>query len=204
VERQKRAARDHFDARADRWERDRLSRWIEPVPREALAALELTAGDRFLDVGCGTGPQVRQAAPTVERAIGVDLSAAMIEQAAQLAHGSDHAVFAIADAERLPFPDGAFTAVLCTLSFHHYPDPRAAVREMARVLEPGGRLVIGDACGDLLTARVADVFLRRFEPGHVRLYRSAELGELLYGAGLSRVEHRRLMNGGLMIVRAVR
>ena len=97
-----------------------------------------------------------------------------------------------------------FTALLCTLSFHHYPDPRAAVAEMARVLVPGGRLVIGDACGDTLTARVADVFLRRFEPGHIRLYRSGELGDLLHGAGLSRVQHRQLTGGGLAIVRATR
>jgi ubiquinone/menaquinone biosynthesis C-methylase UbiE len=204
VERQKAAAQAHFDRRADRWERDRLSRWIEPVPREALAALELTSNDRLLDVGCGTGPQVRSAAPLVSRSVGVDLSAAMIREAVDLARGLDNAAFAIADSERLPFPDSAFTAVLCTLSFHHYPNPRAAVREMARVLEPGGRVVIGDACGDLVTARVADVFLRRFEPGHIRLYRSHELGDLLYGAELSRVERRRLMNGGLAIVRAVR
>jgi SAM-dependent methyltransferase len=204
VESQKAAARAHFDRRADRWERDRLSRWIEPVPREALDALELTSSDRILDVGCGTGPQVRSAAPLVSRAVGVDLSAAMIRQAVDLARGLDNAAFVIADSERLPFPDGAFTAVLCTLSFHHYPNPYAAVHEMTRVLDPGGRLVIGDACGDLLSARIADVFLRRFEPGHVRLYRSRELGDLLHGAGLSRVQHRRLMSGGLTIVRGMR
>jgi len=200
----KEAARDHFDRRADRWERDRTSRWIEPVPREALAALELSPTDRLLDVGCGTGAQVRSATPLVGRVVGVDLSAAMIREAVVLARGLDNASFAIADSERLPFADGAFTAVLCTLSFHHYPQPRVAVGEMARVLAPGGRLVIGDACGDLLTARMADVFLRRFEPGHIRLYRSRELGDLLYGAGLTRVEHRRLMNGGLAVLRAVR
>ena len=204
MESRKRAARDHFDRRADRWERDRRSSWIEAVPREALAALELSADDRLLDVGCGTGPQVRSASPTVERATGIDLSASMIGEAVELADGLGNVDFAIADAERLPFPDGAFTAVLCTLSFHHYPNPSVAVAEMARVLEPGGRLAIGDACGDLLAARVADVFLRRFEPGHVKLYRSRELGELLHGAGLRRVEHRGLRNGGLAIVRGVR
>jgi len=204
VEPRKRAARDHFDQRAARWERDRLSPWIEGVPREALAALELTAGDRLLDVGCGTGAQVRDVAQMVERAVGIDLSSAMLREAHDLAEGVSNVGFAVADSERLPFPDGAFTAVLCTLSFHHYPNPTAAVAEMARVLQPGGRLAIGDACGDLFVARVADLFLRRFEPGHVKLYRSRELGDLLYDAGLARVEHRRLRNGGLAVVRAVR
>jgi hypothetical protein len=61
--------------------------------------------------------------------------------------------------------------------------------------------VIGDACADLTTARVADRFLRWFEPGHVRLYRSAELGAILQGAGLTHVELRRLSGGGFAIVR---
>jgi hypothetical protein len=72
---------------------------------------------------------------------------------------------------------------------------------MARVLAPNGRIVIGDACADLATARFADRLLRRFEPGHVRLYRSTELGSFLYGAGLSDVMLRRLSGGGMAIVR---
>jgi ubiquinone/menaquinone biosynthesis C-methylase UbiE len=72
-----------------------------------------------------------------------------------------------------------FSAVLCSNSFHHYPDPLRALREMARVLAPSGRIVIGDACADLATARLADFFLRRFQPGHVRLYRASELGDFL-------------------------
>jgi hypothetical protein len=74
---------------------------------------------------------------------------------------------------------------------------------MARVLAPGGRIVVGDACGDLATARIADAFLRRFEPGHVRLYRSGELGAFLQDAGLSRVELRRLSGGGFALVRGI-
>jgi SAM-dependent methyltransferase len=107
-----------------------------------------------------------------------------------------------ADSEHLPFGEGTFTGVLCSNSFHHYPDPRRAVREMARVLAPGGRIVVGDACGDLATARIADALLRRFEPGHVGLYRSGELGSFLQEAGLSRVELRRL-SGGFAMVRGI-
>ena len=68
---------------------------------------------------------------------------------------------------------------------------------MARVLAPNGRLVIGDACADLATARFADRLLRWFEPGHVRLYRSTELGSLLPRAGLSQVMFRRVSGGRL-------
>ena len=61
---------------------------------------------------------------------------------------------------------------------------------MVRVLADGGRLVIGDPCADLRTVRIADFFLRRFEPGHVRMYRSQELGSFLYEAGLVKVRVR--------------
>ena len=63
--------------------------------------------------------------------------------------------------------------------------------------------MIGDACSDRTAARVADVFLRRFEAGHVRLYRSDELGSFVRDAGLSRVGLKRLSDGGFAIVRGV-
>ncbi len=198
----KEVARRRFDRWAGRYERDRRSRFNAGPQREALALLELAAGDRFLDVGCGTGAAVREAAAVVERAVGADLSEKMIERARELSHGS--AEFVVADSEYLPFPDGEFTAVLCTASFHHYPNPRRALAEMARVLEPGGRLAIGDGTSDLLAARIADWILRRVDRSHVRLYRTAELIELIEDAGLGGVEVRTTMSGGWAIATARR
>ena len=159
--------------------------------------------DLLLDVGCGTGAASRAASAATRLVVGVDLSAEMIGRAAELASGVENVRFLIADSEQLPFDDGAFTAVLCSNSFHHYPDPSRAVREMARVLASDGRLVIGDACADLRTARIADVVLRRIEPGHVRLYGSSELGSFLQRAGISRVMLRKLSGGGFAIVRGI-
>jgi ubiquinone/menaquinone biosynthesis C-methylase UbiE len=110
---------------------------------------------------------------------GVDLAPEMIRRAAELARAVENVRFLVADSEQLPFGDGTVTAVLCSNSFHHYPDPLRAVREMGRVLASGGWLVIGDACADLRAARIADAVLRRIEPGHVRLYGSSELGSFL-------------------------
>jgi ubiquinone/menaquinone biosynthesis C-methylase UbiE len=200
---QKAGARRWFDRRAASYESGVTSRWRDPVQRASLDALHIGAGDRLLDVGCGTGAASRSAASVAASVVGIDLSPEMIRQAQQLAGGFANVHFEIADSEHLPFEDGAFTAVLCSNSFHHYPDPARAVREMARVLAPEGRLVIGDACSDRTAARVADVFLRRFEPGHVRLYRSDELGSFVRDAGLSRVGLKRLSDGGFAIVRGV-
>jgi ubiquinone/menaquinone biosynthesis C-methylase UbiE len=199
----KRSTRRWFDRRAGNYESGFTSRWRDPVQRESLAALDLTSSDRVLDVGCGTGAASRAAAATAASVVGIDLSPQMIQQAVGLADGMENVDFEVADAEQLPFGAQEFTSVLCSNSFHHYPDPLQATREMARVLAPGGRLVIGDACADLATARIADRFLRLLEPGHVRLYRSAELGSFLRGAGLTHVMLRKLANGGFAIVRGV-
>ena len=127
----------------------------------------------------------------------------MIRRATELATCVENVRFVIADSEQLPFDDGELTAVLCSNSFHHYPDPLRSVREIARVLASDGRLVIGDACADLTTARIADAILRRIEPGHVRLYRLSELGSFLQRSGFSRVMLRKLSGGGFAIVRGI-
>jgi ubiquinone/menaquinone biosynthesis C-methylase UbiE len=196
---EKTAASRWFDRRAGSYESGFTSRWRDPVQRGSLAALELTADDRVLDVGCGTGAASREAAVQAKSVVGVDLSPEMIRQAAELAHDIENVEFKIADSEQLPFDDGTFTAVICSNSFHHYPDPVRATREMVRVLASGGRLVLGDPCADIRAVRIADFFLRRFEPGHVRMYRSAELASFLYEAGLSKVRVRKLSEGGMAI-----
>jgi ubiquinone/menaquinone biosynthesis C-methylase UbiE len=197
----KAASRRWFDRRAGRYEGGATSRWRDPVQQASLAALDLTGDDVLLDVGCGTGAASRAAGPVAKCVVGVDLAPEMIRRATELARAVENVRFLVADSEQLPFGDGAFTAVLCSNSFHHYPDPLRAVREMGRVLASGGRLVIGDACADLRTARIADVVLRRIEPGHVRLYGSSELGSFLQRAGVSRVMLRKLSGGGFAIVR---
>jgi ubiquinone/menaquinone biosynthesis C-methylase UbiE len=198
----KSSSRLHFDRWAARYERDRTSRWLATLQEEALAALDLRADDRLLDVGCGTGAAVRRAAALVERATGVDLSPAMIARARELAPDLRNVEFHEADSEHLPFPDGAFTAVLCTTSFHHYPDPGQATREMARVLVAGGRAVIGDACSDRPATRILDLALQVFQRSHVHFQRSEELESLLAEAGLSHQATRFLWKGGYVIMAA--
>ena len=200
----KSAARERFDRWAGSYERDRRSRFNAKPQREALAALALQADDRFLDVGCGTGAAVRAAAAVVARAVGVDLAPKMVARAKELAGELPGAEFVVGDSEQLPFPDAAFTALLCSSSFHHYPEPRRALAEMARVLASGGRLVLADGSGDRRVARIADRLLRRFDRGHVRLYRSAELFELVGGAGFEQITLRSFWDGGYVILRARR
>jgi ubiquinone/menaquinone biosynthesis C-methylase UbiE len=104
-------------------------------------------GDRVVDVGCGTGYLTRRTALAVGEAgtvTGVDPSPEMLAVARRLAPPT--CTFTEAGGERLPFADGSADRVVSCLAFHHIPpDLRAdAVREMHRVLRPGGRLLIAD------------------------------------------------------------
>jgi len=200
----KAAARERFDRWAGSYERDRRSTLNARPQRKALAALSLGPGDRFLDVGCGTGAAVRAAAAVVEHAVGVDLSPQMVKRARELAGELPRAEFVVGDSEQLPFADAAFTALLCTSSFHHYPEPWRALDEMARVLRRDGRLALADGTSDRFVARVADSLLRRFDRGHVRLYRSRELVERICAAGFENIAVHSLWDGGYVIVSARR
>jgi SAM-dependent methyltransferase len=101
---------------------------------EALAAVAETRPRRVLDAGCGDGVFARAvAAPVV---VGVDMAASMVELARR--RGVDARRGRI---ENLPFADGEFDIVVCNWVLYHLPDADAGVRELARVLRPGGRFV---------------------------------------------------------------
>jgi ubiquinone/menaquinone biosynthesis C-methylase UbiE len=109
----------------------------EPV----LAALALTPDDRLLDVGCGGGVFLRRAVETGCSGTGLDHSHAMVRLARSRVDGAAEIVEG--EAEELPFPDGAFTAVSCLVAFFFFADPLQVLREMRRVLEPAcGRVAI--------------------------------------------------------------
>lgn len=121
---------------------------------ETLAALDLKPGGRFLDIGCGTGEEVVAAARDVSSpgvAVGLDHSSVMAREA--LARSRDigtTSAFLVGDAQRLPFATGSFDACRAERTLQHVPDAAAAVTEMARVIRPGGRVVMFEPDSDTL------------------------------------------------------
>ena len=135
-------------------------------PGAVFGPLELRAGLRVLDVGCGTGGYLRIMAPLVAPgpAVGIDLSATLIARAQQLAAAGDANVsFCVGDAYDLPFPDASFDRVVASQVLLHLADPWRAVAQMRRVLAPGGLLSIGEWDWDSTCLAVTDRELgRRF------------------------------------------
>ena len=188
------ASGDFFDGWASNYEDRRIAPWFQHTQGLAIDALELRRDSRVLDVGCGTGFAVRRLASLLPegRACGIDISPAMVEQARTRISPELAARVEVRQASvgRIPYPDGCFSHVMCTNSFHHYPEPIEALAEMKRVLQPHGQLVLFENAPDLsLYTRLWDLFLRVFERGHVRYYASREVGAMLERAGF---EDRRL------------
>jgi ubiquinone/menaquinone biosynthesis C-methylase UbiE len=117
-----------------------MVRGREPDARLAAELTELASTDTVVDIGCGPGAGVRYAAGIGASAVGVDPARMMLRVARLLTHSST-ARFVEGAAESLPLPDASATVAWAIATVHHWPDIDAAVREIRRVLAPGGRFV---------------------------------------------------------------
>lgn len=122
-------------------------RQLEPAQTLMLERAALRAGERVLDVACGTGLvtfRVAAAVGSTGEVLGTDVSQTMIELASGVAPppGCAPVRFARMDGERLDVPDGAFDVALDALGLMYMPDPHRALCEMRRVLRPGGRVAV--------------------------------------------------------------
>jgi SAM-dependent methyltransferase len=188
-------------------EPERLAAYLEGLGRWAVvragkhrrSGLLAFAGARVLDLGCGTGEDVREMGRLVGprgAAVGVDSSAAMLERArGRIRPGDGPVRFVQADAGTLPFAEAAFDGVRIERVLQHVADPDGVIREAARILRPDGRLVIvepdwGTLVVDLPGVEATVPFGRAVEQAiaHPRIGRT--LRRRLVGAGFVQVEAR--------------
>jgi ubiquinone/menaquinone biosynthesis C-methylase UbiE len=142
--------------------------------RLALERLALAPGERFLEVGFGGGALLRAARKQAATVSGVDVSEAMLKRA----HGLD---VHLASAEALPFEEATFDKAASLNSLYFWPDPKASLAELARVLKSGGKLLL---------AFEPPEELRKW-PGYrygFRMFEVAEVRALMEAAGFCDIE----------------
>jgi ubiquinone/menaquinone biosynthesis C-methylase UbiE len=129
------------------YERYIVAAWMGEWAQALVDTANLAEGEKVLDLACGTGIVARKAAPRVGqngRIVGFDANDAMLRAARQFAEheGLDRIDWRQGTASAIPFGRQAFDAILCQQGLQYFPDRPAALKEMARVLVPGGRLAI--------------------------------------------------------------
>lgn len=148
---------------------------------------------RVLDLGCGAGHVSFQVAPMVAQVTAYDLATDMLSVVAAAAtdKGLSNITTTQGMAEKLPFTEASFDFVFSRYSAHHWQDVGLALREIKRVLKPGGQVVFIDVCAPGLP--LLDTYLQTAEvlrdPSHVRDYSVAEWARLLGEAGLQTSQH---------------
>jgi ubiquinone/menaquinone biosynthesis C-methylase UbiE len=142
-----------------------------------------------LDIGCGTGRLLRRAAARWPGAafVGVDPAQGMIDIARQLTPAAE---FLAGQGEHLPLVDGSVEAAFSTISFHHWQDQAAGVREVARVLRRGGTFCLADINLPLFTGRLIP---------HARVHTRAEMAALFSQAGLAVRSQKPILGGAVLV-----
>jgi len=173
-----------------------------PVAEDLIEAATLRKGERVLDVACGTGVVVRLAAERVGdtgSVTGLDVDAQMLGVARSAAPASASIEWHEATAEAMPYEDGRFDVVLCQMGLQFMANRLAVLREVRRVLAPGGRVALNvPGPTPPMFSVVADALARYIHPDvgqkmHLvfSLHASSELKELMINAGFSEVQASR-------------
>lgn len=143
---------------------------------------------RILDVGCGPGIVTAELAPHAKELVAFDLTPEMIAQARKRCKeaGFANVRFEIGQAERLPFEDASFDAVVSRYTFHHFSDPSTVLAEMVRVVRAKGRIVIVDIVSSeaLEEAELNNALEILRDPSHVRMFPYSHLRRMIESSGL--------------------
>ena len=168
-----------------------MERGHRPVGEQAIELMNVPPDARVLDVGCGNGwaSRLLAAKASAGRVVGIDIADEMIRLARESSASFPNVEFQVASAEKLPFRDGEFTHAFSMESLYYYADILGALREIKRVLAPGGLFVT-----------VVDLYQENL-PSHqwvdqlkvpVQLLSSADYRSLFERAGFVNVHDRRL------------
>ena len=138
------SSEDYFEEVADQWDRMRKGFFSDKVREVAVSKAGIQAGKLAADIGAGTGFVTEELVKNRVKVIAVDQSKAMLEEMKTKFGRSDTIDYRIGDFNNLPIRDESVDYSFANMYLHHVDSPQAAIEEMARVLKPGGKIVITD------------------------------------------------------------
>jgi ubiquinone/menaquinone biosynthesis C-methylase UbiE len=166
--------------------------FFDPIHQTVVREAGEVRGLSVLDVGCGTGDMLRRfAAAGASRLVGVDSSGGMLEVARRLSGSPGDVTYIEGSAESLELEAGAFDLVTSCIAFHHFAHPEGALSEIARVLSPGGRLLVCDMCSEGAAGRIMLAY-GRMRAADDHYFDRETLAGMMTAAGLETTGARRV------------
>ena len=193
TESKKQNLREEFNRWAEAGRGDGMEQDHLPITLPVLEKMQLARTDNVLDVGCGSGWLSGRLAKKVPegRVVGMDISDEMIRVARRNSQDFDNVMFITGEVEEIPWEGNFFSHAISVESSYYWPEPAAGVKELFRVLRPGGQAWIlinyyrdnphGHQWGELLAVKT-------------HLLAAEEWAELFRSAGFTKVKHERVVD----------
>lgn len=165
-----------FDRMADNVHGDSFKHY-----NNVIGWLEREEGKELLDLGTGKGPLLEKILDFFKESekkwnlYGIDISPKMIEKALEK---KLPVKFQVGDSENLPYTDSTFDVITCINSFHHYENPKNAIKEIRRVLKSDGTLILGEIWLPSPLRKLINIFLPYGTTGDYRIYSRREIATL--------------------------
>lgn len=188
----KELSRNTFDRQAETYDIDKNGKHARSIYSYIIDKLSDMQFSDVLDVGCGTG-EILSIIKTLYPAVslfGIDISKEMLKQAEE--KGLNNSRLFLGDAENLPFENERFDLLICTDSFHHYPNPQRAIDEFYRVLKAGGILLLADFWKPFPFRQLMNLFIPFSNEGDVKIYSKNEIIKFLEQSNFKNIQYQKI------------
>lgn len=196
----KNLSKSAFNVQANTYDVDKTGKHARGQYKHVLNELQQLDFQKILDVGCGTGEILKSIKERYSfvKLYGLDISEEMLKQANDKLKGT--ATLILGDAENITLETNSFDLLLCTDSFHHYPNPQQAISEFYRVLKHGKFLLIADYWKPFPIRQIMNLFISYSNEGDVKIYSKKEIIEFLKQGGFQEIIYKKIQNSGYLVI----
>lgn len=196
----KNLSKSAFNVQANTYDVDKNGKHARGQYKYVLNELQQLDFQKILDVGCGTGEILKSITERYSFAqlYGLDISEEMLKQANDKLKGT--ATLILGDAKNITLETNSFDLLLCTDSFHHYPNPQQAISEFYRVLKHGKFLLIADYWKPFPIRQIMNLFISYSNEGDVKIYSKKEIIEFLKRGGFQEITYKKIQNSGYLVI----